>query len=718
MFFLNPWLLLGLAAAAIPIVIHLTGRRRYKTVPWAAMEFLLASQRETARRLKLLELLLLALRVAILALLALALARPVIRPDAWLAAFGKGSRALCLVIDGSYSMGYRFAEASLFEAAKATGRTLASSLSPGDTLSVILASDRAETIIHGESRPSAIERALEGLEPTCRTTDLYPAVREGVRLLTEARAAHKSLAILTEGCRHAWPEGRAHDWASLADLVSRDPNPPDIAVILLGPPDRANAAVTAVVPPDRIITPARTTSIEVHAERWGDLDQTESTFTLTLDGEIRGSATAKWSQPSGPGRAATTFHFALEGPGDHTGFVAIAPDPLEIDNRRYFIISVREKIPVLCVDGDPSEDPGPPETFFLAAALSPAGPATLPNPIDLRIIPSGDLESTDLEPYAIVILANVGDITPESAERLKTRLSAGGGLIIFPGDRVRPDAYAQLFGDAALPARLGEPIGIPGDASSLRTFGTPNLRHRAWSWFRDSHLPALADIGLYRVFPLVSVESPAATILLSFRSGEPAAVERDYGLGRAVLFSFPADTDWGNFPTHPLFLPLLHSLIYSLAIDEAEPSGVRVGQPFAVRLPPGHEPPTVTNALGALLGRMAAAETGWAAFHATGFPGVYRVSSPEGTRAFAVNVDTAESDLTPVSIDQAQRLLGSLPVTFYPSPNGIGTSSGPRGPRELWPVVLLTAIVLSLFELVVARYLGRHRALRTDMRSL
>src|SRR2546428_4167268 len=74
--FLAPAMLWGAAAASIPIALHFFFRSRYRTVPWAAMKFLLLSIEQTSRRLKFQELLLLLLRVTLLVLLALALARP------------------------------------------------------------------------------------------------------------------------------------------------------------------------------------------------------------------------------------------------------------------------------------------------------------------------------------------------------------------------------------------------------------------------------------------------------------------------------------------------------------------------------------------------------------------------------------------------------------------------------------------------------------------
>src|SRR5579863_4525795 len=78
MAFLAPYILWGTLGAAIPVAIHLFFRSRYRTVPWAAMKFLLTSVEQTSRRLRFQELLLLMLRILVLVVLALAVARPVL----------------------------------------------------------------------------------------------------------------------------------------------------------------------------------------------------------------------------------------------------------------------------------------------------------------------------------------------------------------------------------------------------------------------------------------------------------------------------------------------------------------------------------------------------------------------------------------------------------------------------------------------------------------
>lgn len=105
MSFNSPWLLWALFAASVPIIIHLVNRWRHRSVPWAAMEFLLRAARETRGTKKLLHYLILALRVMAVAALVTAFARPLLGSF-----FGWGSSGLnevLLVLDRSASMDAR-----------------------------------------------------------------------------------------------------------------------------------------------------------------------------------------------------------------------------------------------------------------------------------------------------------------------------------------------------------------------------------------------------------------------------------------------------------------------------------------------------------------------------------------------------------------------------------------------------------------------------------
>ena len=140
MSFLNPLLLFGIAAVSVPIIIHLLNRRKFRKVNWAAMKFVKLSIDQNQRRMRLEEVLHLLLRCALLALLALALARPVMRQSES-SFMGQAGVTSVLVLDNSFSMGLEDGEATRFERAKAACTNILDSLPSGSSVALYLGSD-------------------------------------------------------------------------------------------------------------------------------------------------------------------------------------------------------------------------------------------------------------------------------------------------------------------------------------------------------------------------------------------------------------------------------------------------------------------------------------------------------------------------------------------------------------------------------------------------
>ena len=106
MSFLNTIMLAGLAAVAVPIIIHLLNRRKFKTVTWAAMKFVKLSVDQNQRRMRIEDLILLLIRCALVALLALALARPALK-DSSTDVLGQAKVTGIVILDSSFSMDLR-----------------------------------------------------------------------------------------------------------------------------------------------------------------------------------------------------------------------------------------------------------------------------------------------------------------------------------------------------------------------------------------------------------------------------------------------------------------------------------------------------------------------------------------------------------------------------------------------------------------------------------
>ena len=137
--FANLPLLYGLAAAGVPVLIHLLNRRRFKEVSWAAMQFLLAAVRKNRRRIRIEQWLLLAIRTLVVILVVMAMAKPFLETFGAVIAGRRTHRVL--VLDDSLSMGYTSGESSRFEEAKAVASQLVKDSRGGDAISLILMGD-------------------------------------------------------------------------------------------------------------------------------------------------------------------------------------------------------------------------------------------------------------------------------------------------------------------------------------------------------------------------------------------------------------------------------------------------------------------------------------------------------------------------------------------------------------------------------------------------
>ncbi|MBU1676787.1 BatA and WFA domain-containing protein, partial [bacterium] len=172
--FLNPGLLLGALAAAVPIVLHLLNRRRVREIRFSDLRFLEEVQVQRSRSLGLHRLLLLLLRVLAILLIALAVARPRL---SGLAPGDAGRVSMLVVVDASASMQTAEDEGPRFAAAVAYAATTAADLTGGSEIQVLLAADEPRAVFGDWTRGGeGAAGALRQLTPTDGGFDLPAAL--------------------------------------------------------------------------------------------------------------------------------------------------------------------------------------------------------------------------------------------------------------------------------------------------------------------------------------------------------------------------------------------------------------------------------------------------------------------------------------------------------------------------------------------------------------
>ncbi|MEW4530581.1 BatA domain-containing protein [Maioricimonas sp. JC845] len=744
---LNAAMLLGLAAVALPVIAHLLSKRKYDVVEWGAMQFLELGQR-TRRRIRLEELLLLALRMGVIAIVAMAMARPWMRGGLFAQLTRGGQRDVVFVLDSSYSMGWQGKGQTPHDAAIDWIHDYLETLSTGDTVALLDARSQVRPVIRTlTANFSEVRRSLDTLPQPSGTSDLTDAIDRGLQILSEGTTAIRELVVLTDGQALPWRTEDEYRWARLDDIAAQAPVPPALYVVNLAGEDaveRPNFALSTLdlsreltVPdfPVRIRSAVRQSGGEVARRR----------VHLEINGQPLQDRTLDVNVPP-DGDVPIEFEYRFPAEGSYVISLVLDEDDLPGDDRAEAAVTVEKGIPVLLIDGDPQLDPVKRETFFVASALSASGNDA---PwVRAAVVDADEFSADDLRGIRVLLLANVPRLISEQVNVITEFVQGGGGLVIAPGDRVDAEFYNDALlqpGTQLLPARLAG-LEESGEASTDARVDEESLTALWLQRFRGElavDFPAarwdhwwkleVADTNAVdapstdgdRTSPLASDATDAqAAVVGRFTSGDPFLVTRRLGEGAVILLAGPLDNDWSTLPSKNDFVPFLHEMVFQLAAG-ARNRNVPSGTPLLLPLdaagdivdirfidPAGKEhSPKLAGTVEQPLARMSE----------TGLPGVYRAVSktkPAGpAEFFVVNFERRESDLTPLAADQVEALSAEDRLQFVESVDElVAATSSESPPTEIWKFLLLAVLALLVGEVALTRRLvqGGHESVDAD----
>ncbi|HET6880067.1 MAG TPA: BatA domain-containing protein [Pirellulales bacterium] len=723
-FFNHPAMLAWLAAAAAPLIIHLLSRRRYRETQWAAMQYLLAAVKKNARRIRIEQWLLLAVRTLLILFVVLALAEPYLN-RAGLTLLSGGRTHKVFVLDASYSMDYRVNDKPRFDLARELVARIVEESSQGDGFTLVLLASPPRVVVGTPVfERSAFLAELENVRIVDTGADLPAALVKVEELLTAAhreyaRLNREEVFFLTDLGRNTWmPDLRGQGaLADFHDRCQRLANTATFVVADVGQDGAENLAVTALEAVEPYVTLARDATLEAELHNYGHQTHSRQLVELFVDGRRAGESHVEL--PAGES-ATATFSYRFDAPGDHAIEARAAGDLLDVDNHRWLALPVVSHLRVLCVNGKPAGGDFQGATDYLAVALAPNGPTDERSVIRPEVVTERALSELDLQEFDCIFLCDVAQFTPAEGHALGSYVHGGGGLVIFLGDQVRTDNYnGQLAGSDGsadvLPARLGERAGRkPQDPYLFNALG---YRHPIVAAFRGRDRAGLLTAPTQEYVKLLPEES--AKVALAFSSGDPAIVERHVGEGHVILVATSADASWTGWPLFPSYVPVVQELVASAVRGRVEERSIEVGQTLTGLLGSRAAEPTVTVELpdGERQPAPVATEKGssrWT-FGGVDRSGVYRAEyGPPLAKEelFAANVETSESDLTRISLDELRDdVWPGIPFTSFDGQAAGEEPSTPIVRRDaLHHWLLYAALALLLFETALASWLGRRSA--------
>ncbi|MCX5748193.1 MAG: BatA domain-containing protein [Proteobacteria bacterium] len=711
--FLAPLMLIGTLALGVPVAIHLIGRRRARIVKFAALDFLMATKRRTARRLVIRERLLLAVRTLACLFVALVLAKPYTSCERKGPEVTRGPQAAVLVIDDSFASGYVVDGKPWLKKAADEARRILQQLGPEAEVAIVKASENAEHPTELTRDHLRLRDQLIALEPSARPADTTRALARASTLLTASSHQRKTVFLISllanTGFRPDDPP-----WGKtgprLVTIELRPHSLPNLAVVELrvDPASSPGGTGSRGIAFDAVI--ANFSSVAAKTE-----------VSLTVADRV----VARGLLELGPNERKTKRFLATLPAGARASDAVVsltsdrANDGLAVDDRRWVRASLRDEVRVLLVDGDPRTVRHDDELFYLEAALRPGDrddSGTVVRSItveELARIEPDPKKAKDgkpataaipLDEFDVVVLANVPALPIAQVALLAQWVTAGGGIIVAPGDRLDVAAYDRTM-LPLLPQALRDPIDTTWGASPEERDSRAlhlvkwEADHPIFTPF-SKDAPELADAKFYKIALLGPTTATAdRKVLARFTNGAAAIVEASIGAGRTLLFTSTLDRDWTDLPIHPGFLPLVQQTVRHLARKHA------VGQE-AVHLVGG----SVTIAAGDLRKLEVRGPDNIGAvfegdrlegranvrFGKTERPGIYHVIGTDptgGTRerdelGFVVNLDPRGSDLTAAS-----------PALLPPS--GTEADAGPTDQArriELWHALAAAVLLLLLAE--------------------
>jgi hypothetical protein len=711
----------GAALAALPVILHLFMKQTPKRIVFPALQLIRERQKRSQKKLKVKNWLLLLARMALVALMALALARPRLFSQTSLGD-EEVPTAIALVFDTSLSMGYKEKpDKSLLDEAKE--RALEILKKTPDTSQIFIV-DSAEPGVPMARSPALARKQIEGLALHAANRPLNAAVGQAYAAVVDCDRPRHEVYVLTDLARSAWNPAATVEGLDLLTKV-KDKAGVVTYLLQLTPKEVHDVAVVEAKPSVTIATQGET--VEIRAKLRSQGPASKRVAELVLDGIRRGEQPVEL--PAN-GEAEVKFTTPKLDPAVtlHQGYVRVsgAPDPLEFDDRRYFTFKVQPALKVvivadLAIDAefvrdalDPDPDtlpPGTPRPFHVESVRTPVFAARGPEL---------------LKDCAAVWLLDVTQLDPDAWSRLSAYVRDGGGLVVGLGNRCLPDHYSSPTVAQLLPATPSKKASPPAEFS----FGRINdATHTLFSRFPKELDQVLAQVPVSKYWTVTP--NQGAHTLLTFRDNAPALLERTIRgprTGHVLLWTTPlarrtdrrVETAWNDFPQVWGFYYLMTQTVPYLAGTSSEQLIYEAGQDVLLPIDPARRfknyivqgpdarssnrlsPPATSDAL--LID--APQQIGAWSVAASGDDGA------KASLGFCVNPPLSESQFSQLAKADLDHLFGKAKYALASDQNIERVKQEIRVGHEMFPWLMVLILILVTAENLLANRFHRESPAR------
>jgi hypothetical protein len=741
MTFLNPFVLIGLAAAAIPIVLHLLNIRKLRTIEFSTLTFLKELQKSKMRRVKIRQWLLLVLRTVLVLLIVFAFSRPALKGT--LAGIGTHAKTtIVIILDDTYSMSLQNERGVFQKQAQSVAIRLADMLKEGDDALFIRLSELPQaTIAEPTHDLQRIRDAIRRTDPSYKHRTVEDALRLSSSLLRQSKNFNKEIYILTDNQKttalNPLNVGSLRRTAQSADRPEMLSNVKLFLVPLSDKPFE-NIGIEKVEIAPTLFQRGKPFPVRAIVRNFGGARVQNFLVSMFLDGA---RVMQKSASLDGGGRAAVDFIATPQRTGLISGYIDLEEDAFDGDNKNYFSVNVPGQLNVVLVSSDAKS------SSYIRLALSVLNRDETSTTLALKEIAPGQLASATLAQADVVILSNAASLSSSQADQLIQFSSQGGGVILFAGDLLNVTQY-----NATLLPGLGLPALMPAQRRAISStafvsFEKIDFDHPLFQGMFENAKGVRGqkkNIESPKIFSSIRFASEKEIrSIVTLSDGTPFLWEKmphtspkdmsertpSEDSHRVLGFAVAPNTEWSDFPLKGIFVPLVYqTILYAATGGSAlvpSPSAA-VGDRIDIPVPKfrkktsGAQPVSfrtlrVVDPNGKEM--IVQPSTGDAAglstiipFDKSSQPGVYAVVCSNDTLALVpVNTDPAESNGERTPFDEFAAMserygIERNAITVVRDPETIdAVVLQSRLGVELWKYFLIAAVVVALIEMTVAR---------------
>jgi uncharacterized repeat protein (TIGR01451 family) len=688
MTFLNPAVLFGLAAASIPVLIHILNLRRLKRIEFSTLKFLKELQKNKIRKIKLKQWLLLALRVMIILFLVTAFARPTLEGLSIGGTTSAAKTTAIFILDDTYSMSVVDQNGSYFNQAKQKIKQLLNQLEEGDEAGIILVSNGEEEV-KLTTNIASVSEEVNKLLISDASRNLHNAFVKVAEVMAESKNFNKEIYLLTD-----FQKNRIAEEKQLSDLSELLNEQVRLYSFNFSGSDVYNIAIDDITVNTQIFEQGKPVKYEVVVSNYSDLQAENLVVSLFVDGE-------RSVQKSINLDAGESKKVEMEAPVNTSGiievFAEIEEDDILLDNRRYTSINIPETIPVLILTEKLSD------AKFVELALS---SSRTKKSFEITAKEIKQLPATSLNDFEVLVI--ISSNLSAGKEKLKEFLTKGNGAIIFPSAKEDLSGFNSLLKSIELPKSTGY-ISVENKNQAVE-FDQVEFIHPLFEQiFLDEEKKEIESPLINKYYKL-NMDGKGKRIITLI---DGSSFLSEYKInGTVLLFNSSPVLFWSDFPIKSIFAPLLNKMIFYLAAKDRNEVEVIAGEKLSVNISEQSFPQVkvvMPDKREELINFKEQLSTDFLYFSDANLAGHYKILFGEKlVDIISVNTNPIESNIDYITAREFDEYLKKINfkgahLTIEIDENPAEVIMQARFGSELWRYFLIAALILVLIEMAVAR---------------